>query len=352
MTSPDALAARLLDSGRLRHPALADAFRAVPRERFVPLTGARTDNGAPLDATTDHAGWLAAVYSDEPIITQTDDGDPAVRRGMSSSSCSAPGVVARMLEAADLIDLPPSGTVLEIGTGTGWNAALLSEILGSGRVTSVDVDPAVINHARGALARSGYAPTVHVFDGEDGFPSRAPYARIIATCTVSCVPRAWREQTAPGGVILTPWAAMDGPVGVLARLRIGGDGTATGEFLGGVAFMWLRAQRPPMVRPHDLGRDAEETRHVEHDPTSVLFEGAAAFGLSVRVPRWRYGMRPGEHGLTVWLSATDGPSWARVVPEAGGWRIDQGGPRRLWTEIEVALAEWHDHGRPGSDRQA
>ena len=97
--------------------------------------------------------------------------------------------------------------VLEIGTGTGYNAALLARYLGEQWVTSIDIDPVLSEQARANLKAAGYAPTVVRADGAGGWPSTAPCDRIISTAAVIAgrLPYAWVEQTRPGGLILTPW---------------------------------------------------------------------------------------------------------------------------------------------------
>jgi protein-L-isoaspartate O-methyltransferase len=96
---------------------------------------------------------------------------------------------------------------LEVGTGTGYNAALLTHRLGAAHVTTVDVDETLVQHARSALNAAGYHPSVHTYsvhtyDGTRGFPDNVPYDRIITTCSFPRIPQAWLEQTKPGGLIL------------------------------------------------------------------------------------------------------------------------------------------------------
>lgn len=124
--------------------------------------------------------------------------------GVPTSSSSAPSVVAAMLDA---LDVQPGQQVLEIGTGTGWNAALLCELVGDAdRVTTIEVDPVVAAQARKTLGAAGYEVRVVVGDGAEGFPALAPYDRIIATCAVWEVPHAWLTQVRDGGIIVTPWS--------------------------------------------------------------------------------------------------------------------------------------------------
>lgn len=139
----------------------------------------------------------------DAVVTQVDDGAEN-GPGLPTSSSSAPSIMAAMLDA---LDVRPDQWVLEIGTGTGWNAALLCELVGDAdRVTTVEVDPVLAERARGALEDAGYRTRVVTGDGAAGFPALAPYDRIIATCTVRDIPRAWLAQTRDGGLIVAPWS--------------------------------------------------------------------------------------------------------------------------------------------------
>ncbi|MFR9775643.1 methyltransferase, FxLD system [Micromonospora sp. MS34] len=174
-----ALADALVAGGAVRSAAVEAAFRTVPREAFVP-------------AGTD----LATAYADQVVVTRRDPG------GRATSSVSAPWLQALMIEQAALL---PGARVLEVGSG-GYHAALLAEVVGPhGRITSIDIDPYVVGHARAALARAGY-PQVRVVetDGEYGHPAAAPYDAVIVTVEAGDVPPAWTDQLAPGGVLVAP----------------------------------------------------------------------------------------------------------------------------------------------------
>ncbi|MGH3935752.1 MAG: methyltransferase domain-containing protein, partial [Pseudonocardiaceae bacterium] len=185
----------------------------VPRDPFIPDTiWVDIDAGHPqsgfvaLSKQDDPQRWWELVGANEPVITQVDEGLTAVGdTGWSpSSSCSKPSIVADMLDA---LDVHPGHSVLEIGTGTGWNAALLCKRIGQrGRVVSIEVDPLIAQAARTALTHAGYSPLVITADGADGYPDGAPYDRVLATAAVcEIVPRAWLDQIRAGGLIVTPW---------------------------------------------------------------------------------------------------------------------------------------------------
>jgi protein-L-isoaspartate(D-aspartate) O-methyltransferase len=158
---------------------VADALRAVPRHVFLPELEPE------------------AAYRDEAIVTKRDaDGQPI-------SSSSQPTIMAIML---DQLGLAPGQRVLEIGAGTGYNAALLKHIVGAGgTVVSIDLDEDVAEQAREHLAAAG-CPDVTVVsgDGAAGYPARAPYDRVIATVGVSDLAPAWLSQLTPDGRIVVP----------------------------------------------------------------------------------------------------------------------------------------------------
>jgi protein-L-isoaspartate(D-aspartate) O-methyltransferase len=157
------------------------ALRAVPREAFVPA---------------DAAG---EAYADHAIVTK-------VVGGEARSSISQPTMIVWMLEA---LAVEPGHRVLEVGAGTGYNAALLAE-LGADRVVTIDVDAAVAADAAAVLARLGYAGRVRVVagDGRRGCPEEAPFDRIVVTAGAERVEPAWAEQLAEGGRIVVP---LEGP---------------------------------------------------------------------------------------------------------------------------------------------
>lgn len=177
------------------------ALRAVPRHVFVP--------GADVET----------AYSDEAIVTHTDAG------GMPISSSSQPAIVATMLTQ---LGVAPGDRVLEVGAGTGYNAALLAEMAGAdGAVTTVDLDPEVAAEARAHLAAAGFGQVeVIAGDGWAGQRPGAPYDRIIATVGVWDISPAWIEQLDVCGILVVPLWLRAG-VQVSVALRRDGRGLTT-----------------------------------------------------------------------------------------------------------------------------
>jgi protein-L-isoaspartate(D-aspartate) O-methyltransferase len=260
------------------------AFDAVPRDAFVPdLIWVRRDDGwaVPLRRQDDPDGWWARVRSEDAVTTQIDDG--ATGKGVwPTSSCSAPHVVREMLE---LLDLAPETRVLEIGTGTGWNAALMAAITGPANVTTIEIDPALAEQARRNLDKAGCPVRVITGDGEAGSPENAPYDRIIVTAAVAELPYRWVEQTRPGGLILAPWAPTFHPQGPLALLTVD-EGRATGRFVAPSWFMPLRGQRVSQA-----DRNAFKQKWTD--------AGSPDLG--------RFGVTVTAEGQTVWLDSPDNP---------------------------------------------
>jgi protein-L-isoaspartate O-methyltransferase len=177
------LADRLTAAGALT-PDWRAAFTTVPRHQFVPeffnLDGVRTSGDNPAQCEV----WLEAVYSDQSLTTQLMRA-PDTELLWPTSSSTHPSLMAEMLA---LLEVEHGQRVLEIGTGTGYNAALLSYRLGAANITSIDIDPELVRVAGQRLATLGYQPHLSAGDGANGVASQAPFERIIATCGVPAIP--------------------------------------------------------------------------------------------------------------------------------------------------------------------
>jgi protein-L-isoaspartate(D-aspartate) O-methyltransferase len=160
------------------------AFRAIPRHLFLPGI-------APEQA-----------YRDEAIPTKYLD-DQAI------SSSSQPAIMAIMLEQ---LGLETGQRILEIGAGTGYNAALMAQIVGpAGQVVTIDIDEDIVEAARAHLAAAGLERVQVVCgDGGYGWAEGAPYDRIILTVGAWDIAPAWQEQLKPGGRIVLP-LSLAGP---------------------------------------------------------------------------------------------------------------------------------------------
>jgi len=344
------LATELSRQGWLITPEWQQAFGAVPRHLFLRRFFALTADRLRYEAINhSHPNWLALVYRNAVWPTQLDSDDTRWDEawahgpvsGTPTCSSTQPSLMAVMLEA---LDVREGHRVLEIGTGTGYNAALLAHRLGDDHVVTVDIDANLVEQARKNLAEAGYMPTVVAADGAKGYPGNGPFDRVIATCSVAAIPPAWLTQIQPGGIILTNlYRQLVG--GSLARLTIREDRSAIGQLLndwGG--FMPVRAHSH--TDPAQLIRAASQqdgNKRVSHLPAPVSEDGQAwvvlADLLMADVSRTDIARADGD---VQWLVHPDG-SWA--YHDTTGI-VEQGGPRRLWDELEWIFEVWTDHGKP------
>ena len=185
----DALRQALVDHLReqmgIRDSRILAAFHAVPRHLFVPRVS------------------LEEAYRDRAIATKQLD------NGVAISSSSQPAMMAIMLEQ---LDLQPGHRVMEIGAGTGYNAALMAHLVGPrGHVFTLDVDDDIVEAARRRLAAYGVANAdVICADGGQGFAAGAPFDRVILTVGAWDIAPAWREQLTTDGRLVLP-LAVGGP---------------------------------------------------------------------------------------------------------------------------------------------
>ncbi|MET9258061.1 methyltransferase domain-containing protein [Streptomyces sp. NPDC003717] len=355
-----ALVRSLVERGALE-PDWVAAFEAVPRSAFLPDVmwphDMDTGRAVAVDMGQEPDRWLGFAETDVPIVTQWDDGTGAGPGGTPTSSASMPSVVARMLRE---LDVRPGHRVLEIGTGTGWNAALLAHRVGADSVVTLEIDSTVATDARRRLLDFGAAALVVHRDGTLGDEPGAPYDRIIATAGLRSIPPAWLRDTRPGGIILAPWGTHFSHQDATVRLVVDDDGkSASGGFTGPVEFMKLRAQRLPFAGhaayvPNGVGGADQSTTPVTEE--EVVGEGrfaVAPFAMGLRVRDCHRVVAPKRDGARpVWLYGLTDRSWACVMfrdgrPEAQVW---QSGERRLWDEALQALRWWLLAGQPGLER--
>jgi protein-L-isoaspartate O-methyltransferase len=347
--------------GRPVPPEWQAALRAVPRHAFLPERVWLRDGAGgwkPCDRAAEPDRWLAAAYADEPAVTQLVTEPDGWQ--IPTSSASAPGTVVAML---DHLAATPGRRVLEIGTGTGWNAGLLAHRLGADAVCSVEIDQALTLRARKNLASAGLVPAVEWADGAQGWPGGGTFDRLIATCSVRAVPPTWLEQTAPGARLVLPWDTAWCAYGT-AILHRDESGGAAGRLAAGGSYMPLRtADRRPTAgvetaRGLPRGAGGPDVAITEVSPWAVAGEDYAAqlaVGLACPGVWHAWDTDPGTPGVYVrlWVAAEDDEaSWAAVDVhrDGGGCRVAQGGPRRLWDEVTAAWRWWEEQGRPAPGR--
>jgi protein-L-isoaspartate(D-aspartate) O-methyltransferase len=276
----------LIRAGNIRTAPVEAAFRAVARHDFLPGV-------APEQ-----------VYRDEAVVTKRLDGIPV-------SSSSQPAIMAIMLEQ---LDLAPGQRVLEIGAGTGYNAALIAHLVGEpGHVTTIDIDEDIVAGAREHLAVAGYGRVqVACGDGGLGHADGAPYDRIILTVGASDITPAWWEQLARGGRLVLPLWLWGGQKSVAFEWE---DDHLVSRSIAGCGFMVLRGDFAGPQRFMALGPDPTITLVPENpvamDPESLyrLLSGPSqltAAGVSVSSDQMR--------GLGMWLAQHE-PGLCRLLVE-------------------------------------
>ena len=212
MTRRDSLVDKLLNQGYIRTEKVKAAMLKVPREEFIP------PENKPY------------AYADQPLPIG------------GGQTISAPHMVAIICEKLNLTE---GMKVLEIGTGFGYNAAVVSELLGDdGHLFTVERLESLAKQARDNLKRTGYSDKVTVItgDGTLGYPEEAPYDRIYATASAPEIPEPLKEQLKIGGKLILPVGSMDYFQELVCVERISADEFKSRR-LGGVVFV-------PMIGEH------------------------------------------------------------------------------------------------------
>ncbi len=221
-------------------------------------------------------------------------------------------------------------------------------------VTSIDIDPELIDQADTSLHAGGYRPRLHTGDGGAGLADAAPFDRIIATCSVDRIPPAWVDQLTPGGRLVVPLSFG----GALAVLDKTGDNELGGRIDPfAVYFMPLRdsADQPtpasiapdlpddgPVGARHD-GLTGVDPRALE-DPDFRLW-------LSLHLPGVHFApaYEDGRQTEIIVYTARHRATCAHQATGDGLWPITQNG-HRPWDTVETAWRAWERNGRPPRDR--
>lgn len=337
----------------MRSQVSREAFASTPRHVFVPRFFRNDQDKGWVAVDNSDPDYLDLVYAPELLIVQLDEDPTAWERlradgvyygGWPSSSSSSPALMAIMLEA---LDIRRGHSVLEIGTGTGYNAAILAHYVGDEHVTSVDVDATLVRDARMRLAASGHGPRLATCDAMTDIPA-GPYDRIEVTVAVAAIPQLWIDRTRPGGHILVNLAS-----GLLSdtmfALTVDDHGIASGSAIAdAVYFMPTRAAHLPAGYELHAGIDTTAgvtvDSAVEFAVTDDHESGFRTF-LALAFPDLQQFLTDGAASWN-WLIASD-QSW---VHDLGDGRIRCGGPRNLWPDIERLWTWWNDHDRPTRHR--
>jgi protein-L-isoaspartate(D-aspartate) O-methyltransferase len=292
----EALRAALVETlrarGRLQSPAIAAAFAQVPRHLFVPHVS------------------LEEAYRNTFIATKRQPDGEVI------SSSSQPEIMAIML---DQLDLRPGQRVLEIGAGTGYNAALLAHVVGDeGRVTTLDLDDDIVAEARAHLAAAGVTGVrVVCADGWAGCVEAAPFDRIILTVGAHDISPTWRAQLAPGGRLVLPLGLPAVQVSVAFAER---DGMLESVSVRPCQFMRLRGSAAISMRQEPVGPAPAPRVWLR---AGHAMEGAAVHAL-LQAPARTLATGLSAQGRELYAGLI---AWVGLHEPTSGWFVAQGEAR-------------------------
>ncbi|MFN8450817.1 MAG: methyltransferase domain-containing protein [Anaerolineae bacterium] len=353
MPDAPATAEALIDSIKqagLLDASLEAAFRAVPRAAFLP--------NLPPDQ----------VYKDEAVPIKVDED------GTVLSSSSQPSMMAIMLRQ---LDLKPGQNVLEIGAGTGYNAALMQYLVGDeGKVTSIEIDAQVAEQARTNLQRAAMSQVFVVQgDGAVGYAPRASYDRIIVTAGIWDVPETWIRQMKPKSILVAPiW--MDG-FELSAALTLQPDGTLYSRDNRLCWFIRLRGQAirtgKRRARRHQRAVRLFERAYRQRRAANAALRRREETYLGVPLDTWEYwrGFLPyfvlnvpdtftlaryhvdrdtAPYGITASGFALIAPGSACFVPVGAQGAARSFGSADALLAVQETISAWERDGKPRQER--
>lgn len=327
----------------------------VPRHLLVPRWWSSSDQRTWTlhDGAANQQEWMRAAYADQTLVTEVGGlhadhakpGEHPPAFGRATSSSTMPGLVVRMLDHAHVYD---GAEVLDVATGSGYSAALLSVNLGDNRVTSVDINSYLIEAAGSRLRSIGLEPELITRDATGPLPGI--YDRIVSMTSVRPVPVGWLAALRPGGRLVTV-IANTGLI-LTANKTSGGDWAATGRIEWDRAwFMAARDDSGARTSYRDVRNavDAQtggDTKTGLYPVLKVSDSWELASMLEVLTPGLEHDYaEDGDGRRTAWIMHPDG-SWARAFAkdEHTAPEVWQGGPRRLWDMLDEQRDYWLRHG--------
>lgn len=330
------MVAELRAHGLVTDTTTEHAFLTTPRHLFVPSFVDYPSAVVHQQPTSDPGleMWLATVYSEAALVVALNE------RGKPRSSSTSPRMMALML---DQLALLPGAKVLEVGTGTGYNAALLGRLVGdAGSVHTIEIDDELAREAAQRLEAVGcHNVTVHHGDATRPLSSPSWFERVIVTAGFRQIAAAWWERLVDGGILVGNLrGSLAGGVAVVSR---GGQGYGRGHFLdtANVGFTPLIGDEligaPARQRPDAKWRVNSEVDVTYLDISQVGFR----FLLQLELPGAEVSVHTTPEGTTVKLRE---PVGGRSLA------FDQAnmasGSSSLYEALRNSFQLWTDLGRP------
>jgi protein-L-isoaspartate(D-aspartate) O-methyltransferase len=321
--------------GHVRTPCVEAAFRAVRRDRFVP-----------------HVDWRQA-YVDETIVTKS------TGKGVALSSSSQPTLMAGVLEQ---LDVRAGDRILEVGAGTGYNAALLAHLAGpAGSVVTIDIDPDTVASARRHLDDAGYAAVTTICgDGALGHAAGGPYDRLVVTVAAYDITPQWRAQLKEDGRMVVP-VSVRGPQKSIAFVRAGDE--LRSDDIVDCHYIPLRGQDSGW-RDETVGAfDDRLTVTCERDAgfTRAALASALAAPGPVRPTGILVSLAEVQSDLSMWLAVqsagfctirvSEGPSCSRLLDFLYGTGVALRPLRTIGVCSPRSLCMLGGRAAPGSERR-
>jgi protein-L-isoaspartate(D-aspartate) O-methyltransferase len=351
---------RLVDvmrqQGTYLTPALQAAFLAIPRHSFLDHYYQQGEGFSweRIDAPPQDAAlkawqvWYEAIYQDEALVVQID------QRGRPLSSSSTPSVMAQMLES---LEVSAGQTVLEIGTGTGYHAALLAHIVGvTDLVTTIEVNSTLASRAQQRLDEVlGKGIHVIIGDGLTWAGNARAFDRIIATGSFAHIPKTWIQALAVDGILVMEWRGAF--TGALIQMHKQVDGRLSGRIVPGWNASFMPLHPPDAATAHSplfTDQPIVERANVTGETFSpgLFIHPGLALWLQCAYPHLtlRRQYARDTNALTLYLIDVEHrTSLAMQEQESDNWTIVVYGSYPLWIQVSTIVQQWQALGRPMPD---
>lgn len=367
------LVSSLKSKGFISSRAVEEAFKHSPRHMFlnefyVPDTKSvgnyslrRLVQSPRSKPTAEYIAWLRSIYVDEPLVTAIDD------KGIPISSSTAPWLMALMLEA---LQVHPESKVLEIGTGTGYNMALLIYLASDiKKVISIEIDSQLAHKAMQNIEQLvGKKPSIYIGNGLSGYSQDAPYDRIVATGGYPQIPLTWLDQLSEGGILVMN---LRKPLfgGILQLHKVSERRSALGHFLATPSVAFTSLQNPSQSSSLYMSPDINLYRklpvtirialHDEDLNASMLWTSSFAIFLQFEFPSMNllflHKNTISSSGLifdptkftTYLIDTTSQTAITFNYQEASGrWLVEVRGHPQVWEKLNQAYQQWIKLQRP------